>query len=227
MDEAPKESTARQLAKATATGAVGAIPGVGSPIAAILGMVLGYGYGQRLEQWRDSVTEAIAELQDKVDQSKADDPEFLDTVVAATRAVAATSRQEKLDALRNAVVNTLLPSSPEDDLRLRYIRIIDEMMPEHLQLLRFLDDPRRWYDEHPELERKSYMMASKSAIIDPAFPSLSEAKMDRLMGDLADWKIASNNYRTGMTEQGLWASSTTDLGRGLLAFIQDPASRVA
>jgi hypothetical protein len=203
------------------------IPLVGSPIAVVLGLVMGYGYNKRMEQWRDAVAEAITDLQERMDKpldlnALAEDPDFLDTLVAATRAAQGTSREEKLRALKNAVANSLLPSAPDDDLRLRFIRIVDEMTPAHMLVLRFLDDPRGWYDEHSEVETPNIMAGGKSSIIDPAFPTIHKEHMTRLLGDLSRWELASANYNTVMTAAGVWASSTSDLGKRLLAYINTP-----
>ena len=227
MEEAPKKSTSREVAETVASGAAGMIPLVGSPIAVVLGLVMGYGYNKRMEQWRDAVAEAITDLEERMDEpldlnALAEDPDFLDTLVAATRAAQGTSREEKLRALKNAVANSLLPSAPDDDLRLRFIRIVDEMTPAHMLVLRFLDDPRGWYDEHSEIQAPNIMAGGKSSIIDPAFPTFHKEHMTRLLGDLSRWELASANYNTVMTAEGVWASSTSDLGKRLLAYINTP-----
>ncbi|CAL8980268.1 hypothetical protein PROP_03095 [Propionicimonas sp. T2.31MG-18] len=203
------------------------IPVVGSPIAIVLGLVMGYGYNKRMEQWRDAVAEAITDLQNRMDkpldlEALAEDPDFLDTLVAATRAAQGTSREEKLLALRNAVANSLLPTAPEDDLRLRFIRIIDEMTPPHLLVLRFLNDPRGWYDEHPDVQAPNILSGGKSSILGPAFSALQKEHLTRLLGDLGRWDLAVANYNTVMTAQGVWSPSTTDLGRRLLVYIDVP-----
>jgi hypothetical protein len=180
-----------------------------------------------MEQWRDAVAEAITDLQERVDEpldldALAEDPDFLDTLVAATRAAQGTSREEKLRALRNAVANSLLPSAPDDDLRLRFIRIVDEMTPPHMLVLRFLDDPRGWYDEHPEVQAPNILAGGKWSILDPAFSTFKREHMTRLLGDLSRWELAGANYNTVMTAEGAWAPSTSDLGKRLLAYIDTP-----
>lgn len=79
-------------------GVVSAVPGVGAPIAEIIGLVTAVGFQRRMDDWYQSVVEAIEDVQDRVEDLEGlqSDPEFLDMLVATTRAAQATSREEKL-----------------------------------------------------------------------------------------------------------------------------------
>ena len=49
-------------------------------------------------------------------------------------------QEEKLNALRNGVINTAKPMFPEDDIYLMFINWIDTFTPWHLRILNYLND---------------------------------------------------------------------------------------
>ena len=56
--------------------------------------------------------------------------------------------EEKLDALRNAVLNLVNPRLRlDEDLRLQFISFIEQMVPDHLKLMNYFSAPRQWYEE--------------------------------------------------------------------------------
>lgn len=226
MEAAPSQSTVEVAGTALVKGVVSAVPGVGAPIAEIIGLVTAVGFQRRMDDWYQSVVEAIEDVQDRVEDLEGlqSDPEFLDMLVATTRAAQATSREEKLVLFRNAVVNSVLPGAPDEDLKQRFVRIVDEMIPFHMRLLVFLDDPRGWYAAHPEIPVQSLLMGSRMAILEPVFSELGQGQLERLLADLSRWGLVSGGYQAMMTESGVWASSTTQLGKHFLAFVASPAT---
>jgi hypothetical protein len=66
---------------------------------------------------------------------------FVDAVVNATRAAQATHQSEKLDALRNGVLHSLDEDAPTLDEQARFFRLVEQLTPAHLRMLRFLNDP--------------------------------------------------------------------------------------
>lgn len=200
------------------------VPIAGSTLAVAFSVAMGWAYNKRMQAWFETVAEAISELQGStIDfEAIAEDDRFVDAVVAASKAAQGTSHAEKLRALRNAVTNSLSAEAPSEELRLRFIRIVDEMTPMHMALLVFLHDPSSWYERHA-LQRPNVMMGPKSSIIDPAFPQLGEDELlrSRLLSDLEGWRLTAQSFSGMMTEQGIWASATSSLGEAFINFIAD------
>jgi hypothetical protein len=65
----------------------------------------------------------------------------------ATSIALRNHQEEKLEALKNVVVNSVLPSSVDDDLKLMFIDLVDELKVLHLRLLRMLYEPERSSNE--------------------------------------------------------------------------------
>lgn len=224
MDKPPRKSNGREVVEAVVEGSVGIVPIAGSALAVAFSVAMGWAYNKRMQAWFETVAEAISELQGStIDfEAIAEDDRFVDAVVAASKAAQGTSHAEKLRALRNAVTNSLSAEAPSEELRLRFIRIVDEMTPMHMSLLVFLHDPSSWYERHA-LQRPNVMMGPKSSIIDPAFPQLGadELLRGRLLSDLEGWRLTAQNFSGMMTEQGIWASATSSLGAAFINFIGD------
>lgn len=225
MDEPPKKSTGREVVEAVVEGSVGMVPIAGSALAVAFSLALGWAYNKRMQAWFETVAEAISELQGStIDfEAIAEDDRFVDAVVAASKAAQGTSHAEKLRALRNAVTNSLSAEAPSEELRLRFIRIVDEMTPMHMSLLVFLNDPPAWYDRHNLPRPNLFMGGTKSSIIDPAFPDLAAdpALRARLLADLEGWRLTAQSSSGTMSEQGVWASGSSPLGVAFVDFIRD------
>lgn len=59
----------------------------------------------------------------------------------ATQIALRNHQQEKLNALKNAVKNSANPISIDENKVLMFTRIIDDMTPLHLKILKFLNNP--------------------------------------------------------------------------------------
>jgi hypothetical protein len=69
-----------------------------------------------------------------------DNPAFITTVMHATQVALRTHQQEKLDALRNAVMNAATGNTPEEDLQSLFLTFIEEFTPTHLRILNLIRD---------------------------------------------------------------------------------------
>jgi hypothetical protein len=69
-------------------------------------------------------------------------------VVNATRTVEHTHQAEKIDALRNAVLNSVATDAPDADTQTIIMNLIDRFTPSHLRLATLWDDPPGWFASH-------------------------------------------------------------------------------
>jgi hypothetical protein len=144
-------------------------------------------------------------------------------VINATRAAQATHQQEKLDALRNGVLNSLGPDAPALDEQSRFFRLVEEFGVAHLTMLTFLHDPAGWFDTHG-LEKQTYMMGGRGHLLEAAIPEFRDNRSwyDLLARDLDTAALTQSNLHITMSGSGMWQSCTTPLGARFLAFITDP-----
>lgn len=64
-----------------------------------------------------------------------------DAVVMATRTIEHTHQAEKIQALRNAVLNSVAPGAPDADTQTIMLTQVDRFTPSHLRLVTLWDDP--------------------------------------------------------------------------------------
>ena len=228
----PSHSKGRQLAQTGAEMMVNMVPVFGGTIAVALTVALNHKLNERRERWFTELAEAVEELQGRFDgfdpDSLAENEAFVDAVVTATRIVDRTSQREKIEVLRNAVLNSALPAAPDQDVQQLYFALIDDLTPTHMRLLTLLDDPPGWFDARPALHRPQFgMMSSRTALISAAMPDLADEgpqMIERFYAALTDGGLVNGALGGTMTGQGAWQPVTTEFAARFLAFIRDPRS---
>lgn len=229
MRNPPQKGTGREIVEATVQGAAGMVPVVGDPLAVAFAVAMGWTYNKRMAQWLEDLAAAVTELQEERDNLSfddlADDPVFADAVINATRAAQASHSDEKLEALRNGVLNSIGPGAAEVDMQSRFFRLIEQFTSAHLTILRFLADPVAWFDER-SLDRPNLMAGGRAHILELGIPEFRGRRdwYDLLAGDLQSAGLASPNLHVVMTGSGVWAPGLTPLGAQFLAFVTEPRS---
>ena len=116
------------------------VPGISTAITTFT-EIIKTPYEGRLQQWQEDIGTAVIELskfrQDIVNELKTND-EFQSVLLQATQAAMRSHQQQKIAALRNAVVNTAKGIDISADLKQTFVRYVDELTPSHVALLRFL-----------------------------------------------------------------------------------------
>src|SRR5687767_7812282 len=110
---APPTQTPADRAYALTRAGISGIPVVGNVAAETLLQVLKPAIDRQLDEWRKLVGERLLRLEAQrgVDLNQlSTTPEFIDAAMTATQAALRTSQRGKLEALRNAVLNSALPS---------------------------------------------------------------------------------------------------------------------
>lgn len=222
MQKPPGKSTAREVTEKLVEGGVGMVPVVGSPLAAAFALAMGWSYNRRMDSWLQELAEAVNKLEGRL-EDLADDDVFVDAVVNASRAAQATHQQEKLDALRNAVLNSVSPGAPDADEQARFFRLVEQFSAAHLHLLTFLDDAGGMFDKSGR-PRPDPMMGSLGGLLEGAIPQFAGRRewYDLLMTDLANARLVlgdANSLHGTMTGGGMYQRRSSGLGRKFLAFI--------
>lgn len=227
MDDPPDKSTRREILERTVEAGAGMVPIIGGPLAVALTVAMGWTYNRRMAEWMEDLAQAVTDLQERTDhlsfEELAQDEDFVDAVVAATRAAQATRAQQKLDALRNGVLNALGPDAPSQDEQARFFRLVEQFTPAHLRMMTFLDDPGAVFDAM-DLPRPNLLSAGRSALLEvmPEFTGRRDW-YDLLDRDLAAASLTNHGGLHAMQSgASLWNSATSTLGKRFLAFVSDP-----
>jgi hypothetical protein len=124
---------------------ISAVPIVGGSANELFSSIITPPLTKRRDEWVHSIAIRLIELEKTVDGFSIDDLSkneiFITMVLHATSVAIRNHREEKLKALRNAVINSALPNPPEEDLQVMFINTIDLLTPSHLLVLFRHDDP--------------------------------------------------------------------------------------
>ena len=223
--EAPqrtKVDTAHDLVKA----AIGTVPIPGSAaLAGLFDLIVRSPIEKRKTEWMESVAVALNDLFRRVESitpdSLSDDEGFISTIVEATQEALRTHQVEKRVALKNAVVNSAVPSRPDDDRRSVFVRFVGELTPLHLKVLALLADPPAFFSDSKKLPKQ---YGSREQMVNDA---LGESVVSR------EWLtlIANDLYSRGLTKGasfmgmissgGAMAPFVSGIGNDFLMFITD------
>lgn len=228
---ATKGDAAYTLTKA----GISAIPVIGGPVAEILSAVIAPPLSHRRDEYIRSLAEGLELLQEKVEGFKIENlstnESFVTTVLQATQVAIRNHQKEKLDALRNAVLNAALGIDIDEDIQCMYLNFIDELMPWHLRLLKFLDDPKEWIAKN-QIALPNWNSWEMGFVITAVFPELESRRefYDQMGKDLHSRGLTDvSNFHVTIKSSGFFGQSanniggsTTDMGHAFIDYITQP-----
>ena len=139
----PPEETRADLAARGAKGVAGAIPLAGGILAEAVDF-LWSPLRKRQEDWLLALWLDVRELQERsvlpADDTLVANEAFVSAATHAIRVAARTHQEEKLEALRNAVLNIAAGAAPEEDQHAMYLDAVDSMTVSHVRVLKKLAD---------------------------------------------------------------------------------------
>ena len=123
-------------------------PYLGGPLTEFFSMVITPPLEKRRDAWIIEIFTRLKKLEEKVEGFKienlAQNEIFISTLLYATPVAMRTHQKEKLEALRNAVINSALSPSIDENLQWMFLNLIDRYTPLHLHILELLDNPRKY-----------------------------------------------------------------------------------
>jgi len=138
------------------------------------------------------------------------------------------TRLEKLEKMRNAVLNTASFPLVEEEVQQVFLNYVDELTPWHMKVLKFLDNPEEWL-KRSSIPIPKNALGTVLSVLFTAFPELEERKTlaKQLFRDLSAKGLASDwesiNIVTGRSR--IFASHTTNFGKQFLEFITSPIAK--
>lgn len=201
-------------------------PFLGGPLAEFFSVVIAPPLEKRRTAWLVEIFSRLKILEGKIEGFKienlAQNEIFISTLLYATQAAMRTHQDEKLAALRNAVINSATRLSVDENLQLMFLNLVDRYTRWHLIILHFLDDPRQ-YGVRNKISYPSWSMGGTASVLEYAIPELKDKRnfYDQIVKELfSDGLLNSETFmHTTMTDQGMFASRTTEMGKQFLDFI--------
>ncbi len=130
------------------------IPIVGGAAAELFALVIAPPLAKRRDKWLQSVEERLKKLESKVAGFKvealANDEIFVTTMLRATQEALRTHQEEKLEALRNVVINTALHNTVDETKQQFFLSMVSELDGLDLLVLGVLSDVIKARGKHLE-----------------------------------------------------------------------------
>ena len=219
--EVPKQSKG-DVAHALTKAGLSVIPVVGGPAVELFQLLIQPPLEKRRTEWMADVGEKLRELE--VKGLKLEDlqknEEFVSAVMYASHVALRTHKAEKLNALRNAILNVAKGQAPEETVQHLFLNFIDSFTELHLRILKAFQAP----SPPPNLS-----MGGLSDELEHNIPDLRGRKLEELCGQL--WKdlasrglvvdVDDDRLATTMSVHGA-KKRTTGLGDAFLKFIAEP-----
>ena len=206
---------------------IAGVPVIGGAATELISMVA-LPLEKRRNQWLDDIAERLKSLEGVVEGFRIEDlsqnETFITVVMHATQVAIRNHQQEKLEALRNAVLNAAMPEALEDDRQLMFLNFIDELTSWHLKVLHFFDDPKIWGSQH-NISYPKWNSGSPASVLESTFEELRGQRdfYDQVVRDLHYRGLMNIDSLHGtMTVQGMFDSRTTEMAKEFLAFILSP-----
>lgn len=206
--------TAHMIAKA----GLSVIPVVGGPAAELFQYLVQPPLERRRIDWMNTVGEKLQELENRgVNiEELGQKEEFISAVMHASQIALRTHRNEKKEALRNAVFNVAAGQSPGEALEQMFFDWIDSLSVLHLQILRLFQKPT---------PPPGMSMGGLSSVLEYNMPQLGgQANIyNQVWKDLySRGLVNTEGMNVTMTVQGLASKRTSEIGDAFLRFVSEP-----
>lgn len=203
------------------------MPWVGGTAAELFGIVIAPPLAKRRDKWLEGLAADLRDLEAKVAgfsiAALSSNEEFVTAVMHATTAAMKNHQKEKLDALRNAVVNSALQRSADAHLHLLFLGWVDSLTPLHLRVLKLLSEPKPWGDWNAPPQPPGTTGGPEN-VIQAAFAEL-RGRRDlclKIVKDLANDGLLATPKTKPTSGRSVLVPEITAIGERFLAFIAPP-----
>lgn len=210
--------------------ALSALPIAGGPAAELFATIIAPPLARRRDEWLQALADGIGALQEKIAGfdvgSLSNNEAFVSVALQASRAAIQTHQTEKLEALRNAVLNVAAGRAPAEDEQTMFLGYVETLTAWHLRMLKFFENPMGMAAARGA--RTDYSIAgSLSQPLHDVYPDLRDRRdfYDQITRDLASRGFLNSSadvLHTMMTGSGMNAKRTTEIADRFLAFIASP-----
>jgi hypothetical protein len=223
----PPEQDKGDAAYAAGRALLSAIPVAGGAAVELFQFIITPPLEKRRNDWMREIGQAVQNLEQNkrinVEDLKSNDI-FLDTLLQASQIALRNSQQDKLIALKNAVINSALPQPLEQTLQQMFLDWIDTFTVWHIRVLSLFHNPQKWATDNNKPLPTNISMGGLDTILGHAFPELAQdrALYDQIWKDLFQkGLLTTDGLHTMMSWSGMVARRTTDLAEKFLIFISE------
>lgn len=229
MENPPKKTTGDTV-HAIVKSIASAVPTAGGPLSVLLETLFSPPIERRKEKWFKQLAEVVSQLEQRVEDlsvEKLSKNELFITIALQSTQIALRNHQdEKISALRGAILHAGLPGGPDEQLQLMFLQFVDELTPLHLVMLAVLNGPVRWMEQH-QIPYPGWGMGGVSAVVEHCLPAVRGRReiCEQIVRDLqARGLIHQGQFlNVTMTGNGMVESRTTEMGKAFIAYVSEGA----
>lgn len=213
------QSNIKEIGETATKALVSAVPILGGPLSSILG---DYFSGRKEKRFIDFLQGIQNDLKNKeslINDEFVTKEDFYDIFELTSRKIVLTRQKEKREAYRKILTNSMTSKDICYDEMEEFISIVDNIRPEHILILKILQDPVKYDQQNGNLVGNGGgFTTSISQIISKLLPGwdnatiidvLEKLENERLVGAIA--KI----YNTMMTDKGIYQLANRLTGKGI------------
>lgn len=214
--DVPKQSKG-DAAHAIVKAGLSAVPVVGGPAVELFQYVIQPPLEKRREAWMKDVGEKLSELEAKglKLENLQSNEQFVSAVMYASQAALRTHQEEKLRALRNAVLHVAKGQAPDEAIQHLFFNFVDSFTELHLRILKVFQSPT---------PPPSMSMGGLSDVLEFNIPELRGRReiYDQFWQDLhSRGLVRTGGLHMTMSGNGLAQKQTSGLGDAFLQFIAE------
>lgn len=228
MNKKSKKTKGDVLHSITKTG-LAMMPVIGGPASELFSQLITPPVEKRRNNFINRLDHRLKDLEISVQELEElfKKEHFITAILTASQVAMRTHEEEKLDALCNAVLNTIAPNAPEEDLQLILLNLIDNLTGWHLRILKFFENPGVWLKIN-NVRLPQVHNGTPSDLLKLAYPELSDRRefYDHVIKDLFNRGLmTTDEVHARMTIAGMTERRITDIGVQLIEFITSPLNR--
>jgi hypothetical protein len=180
---------------------------------------------QRLEAFADQVGRDLKVLSDRVQMDRLKTDQYAFIFERCLRGAADFPQEEKLEAFRGILVNSLLPGDLTQDQREYFLSLVERLSAVHLRILRFMSNPRGYLAAMGIPEDR--IGGGFSDFFPVALPGVPVGIIRAAFADLHTFGFTNTDpiiFKSMSTAQGLHllGDRITPVGKAFVAFCQAP-----
>ena len=229
LPEYPKRDD-RELGYSVTRGTLGSVPGLGPALQELLNLAVLSPLQKRRDEWFRVIGEALHDLQERLKgfdpSDMANNEEFLSIVHHTTDVAMRSHQAEKLEILRNVVMNAAAGLKLDDVLRGQFMAHVERFSPAHIRVLQVLQNPSSWQGVKDE-QIADKVMGGLAQTIEAAIPEFKgqKALLENIVRELELAGLAKAGLNVTMTGRGMIEKRTTPVGDDFLTFVSAPWPR--
>jgi hypothetical protein len=219
------QDTAGDIAYTVVKAGLSSVPIVGGVASELFSMVLTAPVEKRKEEWLVRIYNTLQEVQKKIKdfqiENLANNEQFISIMTRASQLAVVNHQHEKLEALHNAVINTAINITIDENEKMMFLNMIDTFTPWHLKIIFYFDNPKLRLSEKNIVT--NYYAGSAYEPLFLYYPELGERKdfVTLIVKELYRYGIMNTESLAAMmTADGMVARRLTEYGNRFYKYIK-------